>query len=102
MRVLKISAALGAAFSAAVLLAACDGQKADLRKPAARDWPLNGGDWNNSRFSALDQINTDNVKTLGAAWMVKLGGASNPNAGGAPGAGFDTVRGSGVVAGGKL
>jgi quinohemoprotein ethanol dehydrogenase len=37
-------------------------------RPAAADWPLVGGDWNNSRYSVLAQINTENVKHVGAAW----------------------------------
>lgn len=44
----------------------------DGRQPPARDWTLFGGDWTNSRYSALSQINTQNVKTLSGAWMMKF------------------------------
>src|SRR5471032_179298 len=49
--------------------------KEDLTKSAGKDWPAVGGDWNNSRFSTLDKINTTNVKTLGGAWLKKFEGA---------------------------
>ena len=47
----------------------------DLTGPAGKDWPAVGGDWNNSRYSGLDKINTNNVKTLGGAWVKKFEGA---------------------------
>jgi len=47
----------------------------DLTKPAGKDWPAVGGDWNNSRYSTLDKINTGNVKTLGGAWVKQFEGA---------------------------
>jgi alcohol dehydrogenase (cytochrome c) len=37
-----------------------------------QDWPLHGGSWTNTRFSALDQINVENVKTLGGAWTFDM------------------------------
>ena len=39
--------------------------------PAANDWPLVGGDWGNTRYSTLTQIDLHNVKRLGAAWTSK-------------------------------
>src|SRR5262245_18535857 len=36
---------------------------------AAKEWPTVGGEWGNSRHSALTQITTENVATLGGAWM---------------------------------
>ena len=49
-------------------------QKApDLRKPAGKEWPTIGGDWSNSRYSTLTQINRNNVKTLKGAWVTHLG-----------------------------
>ena len=44
----------------------------DFRKPAGAEWPLVGGDWGNTRYSTLSQINTSNVKTLKGAWMARL------------------------------
>ena len=41
------------------------------------DWPSIGGDWANSRYSTLDQIDRSNVGGLGAAWSFPFeGGAS--------------------------
>lgn len=41
----------------------------DFSHPAGRDWPIAGGDWNNTRYSTLDQINTHSVTRLGAVWL---------------------------------
>ncbi len=46
---------------------------ADLTKPAGKDWLTIGGDWHNTRFSALTQINRKNVKNLKGAWVTHLG-----------------------------
>lgn len=43
----------------------------EFARPAAKDWPMVGGDWNNTRFSTLTQINTQNIQRLGAAWISK-------------------------------
>src|ERR1700722_14974411 len=44
-------------------------QGEDGRLPASRNWPVVGGDWTNSRYSTLTQINTQTVKNLGGAWV---------------------------------
>jgi quinohemoprotein ethanol dehydrogenase len=44
----------------------------DYRQPAGREWPVVGGDWGNTRYSTLAQIDTSNVKTLKGAWMARL------------------------------
>lgn len=54
---------LGAQKSAAVPQA-----DEDLRRAAGRQWPAVSGDWGNTRYSTLNQINTQNVAKLGAAW----------------------------------
>jgi quinohemoprotein ethanol dehydrogenase len=36
---------------------------------AAKEWPTVGGEWGNSRHSALTQITTETVAKLGGAWM---------------------------------
>jgi PQQ enzyme repeat len=41
----------------------------DLRHPAKQEWPAVGGDWGDSRYSTLTQVNTQTVKNLGAAWV---------------------------------
>src|SRR5256885_9056281 len=49
-------------------------QKApDLRKPAGKEWLTIGGDWHNTRYSTLTQINRNNVKNLRGAWGTHLG-----------------------------
>jgi quinohemoprotein ethanol dehydrogenase len=59
--------------AAALLLPAASAQTAlDFRKPPAKDWPLVGGDWGNTRYSTLSKIDTTNVKTLKGAWMTRL------------------------------
>jgi quinohemoprotein ethanol dehydrogenase len=44
----------------------------DGRKHSGRSWPAPGGDWGTSRYSTLRQITPDNVKSLGAAWVIEL------------------------------
>jgi quinohemoprotein ethanol dehydrogenase len=57
-------------------------------RPAAQDWPAIGGDWANSHYSSLHQIDTTNVKQLGGAWVHKFDG--------------ERSRGTPVVADGKM
>ncbi len=66
---------------AAGLLAACSEQTspdagtdtgADASPPDV-DWPLYGHDPGEMRYSALDEINQDNVGELGLAWSYELG-----------------------------
>lgn len=45
----------------------------DLRKHAGKDWQTVGGDWSNSRYSTLTQINPANVKNLKGAWVTHMG-----------------------------
>ena len=37
------------------------------------DWPMQAGNYKNWRYSALDQINTDNVKNMRIAWQFSTG-----------------------------
>src|SRR5271157_1792139 len=41
--------------------------------PAGADWPHYGGTQFSWRYSALDQINTNNVKALTPAWIFQTG-----------------------------
>jgi quinohemoprotein ethanol dehydrogenase len=41
----------------------------DGAAPPSKIWPVVGGDWTNQRYSPLSEINKDNVKNLGAAWV---------------------------------
>jgi glucose dehydrogenase len=45
----------------------------DLRKPSAKEWLTIGGDWSNTRYSTLAQINRSNVRNLKGAWVTHLG-----------------------------
>ena len=45
----------------------------DLRKPTGKEWLTTGGDWSNTRYSTLTQINRNNVKNLKGSWVVHLG-----------------------------
>ena len=45
----------------------------DLRQPTGKEWTTIGGDWNNSRYSTLAQINRANVKEIKGAWVTHLG-----------------------------
>ena len=61
----------------ALTLAGTRAGGAETAKPepfeqATTSWPFHGGSSSNTRFSALDQINTDNIKTLGGAWTVDI------------------------------
>ena len=62
-----------------ILMASCLALTAALALPAAaqkapagKEWPTATGDWSNSRFSTLKQINTTNVKQLGGAWVFEF------------------------------
>jgi quinohemoprotein ethanol dehydrogenase len=48
------------------------GQTTSFQQPASVEWPLVGGDWGNTRYSLLSQINRTNVKTLKGGWMARL------------------------------
>ena len=71
---LSMGALLGATMLTSPLLAA-----PDRSAPAGKDWAVTNGDWSNSRYSTLKQINTGNVKQLGGAWQAKLDGGSRTN-----------------------
>jgi alcohol dehydrogenase (cytochrome c) len=47
----------------------------DYRGFPSKDWPVVGGDWSNSRYSTLSQINSTNVKSVAGAWMARLEGS---------------------------
>jgi glucose dehydrogenase len=62
------------AVCSAVYAVAGFSQKApDLSKPAGKEWLTIGGDWHNTRYSALTQINRNNVKNLKGTWVTHLG-----------------------------
>src|SRR5258705_2557162 len=67
---------------AAALLAGTSGARAAdvtferLRNPEPHNWLMNHHDYSAQHFSALDAINTSNVKNLKLAFAVALGGTS--------------------------
>jgi alcohol dehydrogenase (cytochrome c) len=76
---------------AAALLAGTSGARAAdvtferLRNPEPQNWLMNHHDYSAQHFSALDTINTSNVKNLKLAFAVALGGSSgNENLVGTP------------------
>ena len=59
------------ALVAALILSAGFAQSIEeLTNPAAGDWPTYGRDLEMTRYSPLDQINSDNVANLRLAWTV--------------------------------
>jgi alcohol dehydrogenase (cytochrome c) len=44
--------------------------------PVGNNWSVNGGNYYNQRYSALNQITTSNVASLKGAWMYHTGGNS--------------------------
>ena len=52
--------------------AAIDGDAIKANAGTSKDWPMVGLDYGETRFSKLNQINTDNVKNLGLAWSYNL------------------------------
>src|SRR6185436_15067768 len=43
-------------------------QSGDDGRRAGTQWPAVSGDWGNTRYSSLNQINTQNIAKLGGAW----------------------------------
>ena len=70
-----ISLAMGTVISAAALLAAGPLYAQDLGKMSqnANDWVMPAGDYANTRYSKLKQINTGNVGKLQVAWTFSTG-----------------------------
>src|SRR6266851_7862000 len=63
-----------------VALLAIAGRSAERLALQSADWPLHNLDLAGSRFSALDQINTSNVRSLAPRWLFQTGvidGVSN-------------------------
>ena len=58
----------------ALVVLACVGIYAQTNYPTT-NWPTNGGDLYNRRFSPLTQIDRDNVAQLKGVWRTSLGGS---------------------------
>jgi quinoprotein glucose dehydrogenase len=61
-----------------VMLAGAACRSSD-RAPSSVDWPTHGGDPGHRQFSTLNQINTENVGTLKAAWTYRTRDANPEN-----------------------
>jgi quinohemoprotein ethanol dehydrogenase len=70
--------AVASLFGTLVMAAAMSGQQSndDWRNAPGKEWPLYGGDWGNTRYSTLAEINTTNIKKLGSAWFRALDNTS--------------------------
>jgi quinohemoprotein ethanol dehydrogenase len=79
----RLAAALRCGLGAGVLAAAASAgpsgaQPADDHRwiePPTREWPTNGGDYYNRRYSPLTEIDRDNVGRLKGVWRARLGGS---------------------------
>src|SRR5262245_12215626 len=47
---------------------------------SGNEWPMYGGDYANTRYSALNQINTGNVSRLRVKWLRSLGSLESQEA----------------------
>ena len=63
-------------FSAALQLAKGTTNPVDFSGYPGNDWPTYGGNWANTHYSTLNQINTTNVTNLGGAWLTRLEGGA--------------------------
>jgi glucose dehydrogenase len=63
---------IGFGVIAATMVALFAAPNTDWKLPPTRDFPLAGGNYASWRYSALDKINTTNVKQLGGAWFIRL------------------------------
>ena len=68
------------AASAVALAAFTAGLSAQAPEPGrgypSGDWPFTGGNWSSSRYTTLDEIATNTVDRLGAAWVTPLPGGA--------------------------
>jgi quinohemoprotein ethanol dehydrogenase len=65
-------AAKGSADHIKAVTSAIDGASIKANTATAKDWPTIGLDYAETRFSKLNEINTDNVKNLGLMWTYNL------------------------------
>ena len=76
----KLAVAAGMTATVAMLAltipGALDAQVTQIgRDYSEQSWPFVGGDWSSSRYSMLDEISTDTIDRLGAAWVTRLPGS---------------------------
>ena len=66
------TAAKGSPDHIKAVTSAVDGASIKANTATSNDWPTTGLDYAETRFSKLNQINTDNVKNLGLVWSYPL------------------------------
>jgi quinohemoprotein ethanol dehydrogenase len=66
------NAAKGSADHIKAVTSAVDSASIKANTATSKDWPTIGLDYAETRFSKLNQINTDNVKNLGLMWSYNL------------------------------
>ena len=48
----------------------------DGRGYPVQDWPVIGGNWSSSRYSALTDVTPETIERLGGAWVASLDGGA--------------------------
>ena len=76
MKSLALLASSCALLASTVATPAADVTYERLQNPEPQNWLMNHHDYSSQRFSALDQINTSNIKTLRLAYAIALSGTS--------------------------
>ena len=71
---LAVVITFGSALASGAVAQGSPDQETLLELPTT-DWLTNGGDLFNRNFSALTEINTDNVDQLGPVWRTHLDGS---------------------------
>ena len=66
------NAAKGSPDHIRAVTSAVDSASVKANSATSKDWPTIGLDYAETRFSKLNQINTDNVKNLGLVWSYSL------------------------------
>ena len=61
----------------AIALPAVGQERGDWRRPAGTGWPVNGGDWGNTRYTSLTQITPANLNQLAGAWTKNFPGEAS-------------------------
>jgi PQQ-dependent dehydrogenase (methanol/ethanol family) len=69
----KFGGAISRALLAGTVAWTTAGMTSVVSADSGKEWTIYGGDYANTRYSALDQINTGNVKDLKVSWIHSLG-----------------------------
>ncbi len=77
---LAMSAATASALALGAGAALADVSDADLARPAGGDWLHANGNWDGTRFSTLNRIDTNNAGDLRVRWIYSIGGETDAQA----------------------